>query len=236
MASVAMQRDFINAVAAELSLGIDAAVECGWCKWKLRSKSPPDHAGENERSAGNRGSLSHGNRQDATFSALDDGNAMKTATILVSLSSEFFYTLLMFVTWIVLLGWAAALISACTLIFRNRDSDEDNRSSPGPYGCRLLPAATIPPHRWELGDSTSPAAVFFFSLSLSHLKVEALAGKITVDPTRNAMLPKEPIRTRPLFPYLKKKYRTGLFLGAICVLFNNGIWISVSTGDSPGRG
>jgi len=35
------------------------------------------------------------------------------------------------------------------------------------------------------------------------------------------MLPKS---LRPLFPYLKK-YRTGLFLGAICVLFNNGIWI-----------
>lgn len=55
---------------------------------------------------------------------------MKTATILVSLSSEFFYTLLMFVTWIVLLGWAAALISACTLIFRKRDSDEDNEIAP----------------------------------------------------------------------------------------------------------
>ena len=55
---------------------------------------------------------------------------MKTATILVSLSSEFFYTLLMVVTWIVLLGWAAALISACTLIFRNRDSDEENEIAP----------------------------------------------------------------------------------------------------------
>jgi hypothetical protein len=55
---------------------------------------------------------------------------MKTATILVSLSTEFFYTLLLFVTWIVLLGWAAALISACTLIFRNRDSDEENETTP----------------------------------------------------------------------------------------------------------
>jgi len=36
-----------------------------------------------------------------------------------------------------------------------------------------------------------------------------------------SMLPKS---LRPLFPYLKK-YRTGLLLGAICVLFNNGIWI-----------
>lgn len=54
---------------------------------------------------------------------------MKTATVLMSLSSEFFYTLLMFITWIVLLGWAAALISACTLIFRNRDSDEENEAA-----------------------------------------------------------------------------------------------------------
>ena len=36
-----------------------------------------------------------------------------------------------------------------------------------------------------------------------------------------SMLPKS---LRPLFPYLKK-YRTGLLLGAVCVLFNNGIWI-----------
>src|SRR5678815_2682524 len=36
-----------------------------------------------------------------------------------------------------------------------------------------------------------------------------------------SMLPKS---LRLLFPYLKK-YRTGLVLGAICVLFNNGIWI-----------
>src|SRR6185369_10261513 len=36
-----------------------------------------------------------------------------------------------------------------------------------------------------------------------------------------SMLPKS---LRPLFPYIKK-YRTGLVLGAICVLFNNGIWI-----------
>jgi ATP-binding cassette subfamily B protein len=36
-----------------------------------------------------------------------------------------------------------------------------------------------------------------------------------------SMLPKS---LRPLFPYLKK-YRAGLLLGAICVLFNNGIWI-----------
>jgi ATP-binding cassette, subfamily B, multidrug efflux pump len=36
-----------------------------------------------------------------------------------------------------------------------------------------------------------------------------------------SMLPKS---LRPLFPYLKK-YRTGLMLGAICVLFNNGIWV-----------
>ena len=35
------------------------------------------------------------------------------------------------------------------------------------------------------------------------------------------MLPKS---LRPLFPYLRK-YRTGLLLGAVCVLFNNGIWI-----------
>src|SRR4030095_2617603 len=36
-----------------------------------------------------------------------------------------------------------------------------------------------------------------------------------------SMLPKS---LRPLFPYLRK-YRLGLFWGAICVLFNNGIWI-----------
>ncbi len=61
---------------------------------------------------------------------------MKTATVLVSLSSEFFYTLLTFVTWIVLLGWAAALIAACTLIFRNRDLDEANQA-----GLAALPLA-----------------------------------------------------------------------------------------------
>jgi len=33
-----------------------------------------------------------------------------------------------------------------------------------------------------------------------------------------------PKRLRPLVPYLKR-YRRGLFLGFLCVLFNNGIWI-----------
>ena len=33
-----------------------------------------------------------------------------------------------------------------------------------------------------------------------------------------------PKRLRPLVPYLKR-YRSGLFLGFLCVLFNNGIWI-----------
>jgi hypothetical protein len=56
---------------------------------------------------------------------------MKLATILVSLSSELFYTLLMFVTWVVLLGWAAALIGACTLAFRNRLDEEENTDHEG---------------------------------------------------------------------------------------------------------
>ena len=33
-----------------------------------------------------------------------------------------------------------------------------------------------------------------------------------------------PNRLRPLVPYLKR-HRLGLFLGGLCVLFNNGIWI-----------
>ena len=33
-----------------------------------------------------------------------------------------------------------------------------------------------------------------------------------------------PKRLQPLVPYLKR-YRTGLFLGGLCVLFNNGIWV-----------
>ena len=67
MASVAMQRDFINAVAAELSLGIDAAVECWMVQVEAALENPRlTTLGENERSAGDRGSLSHGNRQDAT--------------------------------------------------------------------------------------------------------------------------------------------------------------------------
>ena len=35
------------------------------------------------------------------------------------------------------------------------------------------------------------------------------------------MVPKS---LRPLVPYLKR-YRRGLLLGGLCVLFNNGIWI-----------
>ena len=50
---------------------------------------------------------------------------MKAATLLMTLSSELVYSFLMFVTWVVLLGWAAALISACTLAFRNRDEDDE---------------------------------------------------------------------------------------------------------------
>jgi ATP-binding cassette, subfamily B, multidrug efflux pump len=38
---------------------------------------------------------------------------------------------------------------------------------------------------------------------------------------RENMVPKN---LRPLLPYLKR-YRTGLFWGGLCVLFNNGIWI-----------
>lgn len=54
---------------------------------------------------------------------------MKLATLLLSLPSEFVYTLLMFVTWVVLLGWGAALIGACTLIFRNRDGEDENEGA-----------------------------------------------------------------------------------------------------------
>jgi ATP-binding cassette subfamily B multidrug efflux pump len=35
------------------------------------------------------------------------------------------------------------------------------------------------------------------------------------------MLPKN---LRPLVPYLKR-YRSGLFWGGLCVLFNNGVWV-----------
>ncbi len=40
MATVAMQRDFINAVAAELSLGIDAAVECWMVQLEAALENP----------------------------------------------------------------------------------------------------------------------------------------------------------------------------------------------------
>ena len=53
---------------------------------------------------------------------------MKAATLLVSLSSELLYTFLMIVTWVVLLGWAAALIGACTLAFRNRAEEDDENA------------------------------------------------------------------------------------------------------------
>src|ERR1700730_15615798 len=33
-----------------------------------------------------------------------------------------------------------------------------------------------------------------------------------------------PKNLRPLIPYLKR-YRSGLFWGGLCVLFNNGIWV-----------
>ena len=33
-----------------------------------------------------------------------------------------------------------------------------------------------------------------------------------------------PKNLRPLVPYLKR-YRSGLFWGGLCVLFNNGVWI-----------
>jgi hypothetical protein len=50
---------------------------------------------------------------------------MKVATLVMTLSSELLDTCLMIVTWGVLLGWAAALIGACTLAFRHRDVDGD---------------------------------------------------------------------------------------------------------------
>ena len=40
MASVAMQRDFIEAVAAELTLGIDAAVECWMAQLEAVLENP----------------------------------------------------------------------------------------------------------------------------------------------------------------------------------------------------
>ena len=55
---------------------------------------------------------------------------MKAATLLISLSSELLYTCLMIVTWVVLLGWAAALIGACTLAFRNRAEEDDENAFP----------------------------------------------------------------------------------------------------------
>lgn len=40
MASMAMRRDFIDAVAAELSLGIDAAVECWMVQVETALENP----------------------------------------------------------------------------------------------------------------------------------------------------------------------------------------------------
>lgn len=53
---------------------------------------------------------------------------MKLAAIIATFSSELVYTILMIMTWIMLLGWSAALISACVLAFRNRK--EDDREEP----------------------------------------------------------------------------------------------------------
>jgi hypothetical protein len=64
---------------------------------------------------------------------------MKVATLAMTLSSELLYTCLMIVTWVVLFGWATALIGACTLVFRNRDRDEN---APG----TVVPASTRREH------------------------------------------------------------------------------------------
>jgi hypothetical protein len=55
---------------------------------------------------------------------------MKLATVITNLSSELAYTVLMVMTWIMLLGWSAAVISACVLAFRNRKEDDETRARP----------------------------------------------------------------------------------------------------------
>ncbi|HEX3319505.1 MAG TPA: hypothetical protein VHR84_02275 [Terriglobales bacterium] len=54
---------------------------------------------------------------------------MKLATVITNLSSELAYTVLMVMTWIMLLGWSAAVISACVLAFRNRKEDDEDTST-----------------------------------------------------------------------------------------------------------
>ena len=54
---------------------------------------------------------------------------MKLAAAISTLSSELVYTVLMVMTWIMLLGWSAAVISACVLAFRNRKEDDEDTST-----------------------------------------------------------------------------------------------------------
>ena len=54
---------------------------------------------------------------------------MKLAAAISTLSSERVYTVLMVMTWIMLLGWSAAVISACVLAFRNRKEDDEDTST-----------------------------------------------------------------------------------------------------------
>ena len=54
---------------------------------------------------------------------------MKLATVFTNLSSELVYTILIVITWIMLLGWSAAVISACVLAFRNRKEDDEDMNT-----------------------------------------------------------------------------------------------------------
>lgn len=63
---------------------------------------------------------------------------MKMATTVISLSGEFFYACLMIMTWVVLLGWTAAVVSACALLFRREDFGPDSQRAD-----TLVPAEAI---------------------------------------------------------------------------------------------
>ena len=69
---------------------------------------------------------------------------MKLASIMANCSSELLYTTLMIMTWIMLLGWSAALISACILAFRNRTEGDDDGLQTPPLDIPVASSKTRP--------------------------------------------------------------------------------------------
>ena len=60
---------------------------------------------------------------------------------------------------------------------------------------------------------------------VSRIVAQRLSSKLSLAVWRPRLLrPDHVQQLRPLFPYLRK-YRTTFLIGALCVLFNNGVWI-----------